>query len=112
MRDTSRSREAELEQKLQRADAEMARLRRMSATQRGKGGFDDIAHAAFNELNVPMVDRAQQQGVDQIKREVQQQIKQCVLPISSPCPPPSSFNAPSFSPSLHVFFIVQCLIIT
>jgi hypothetical protein len=74
-------REAELEQKLQRADAEMARLRRMSSAQRGKGGgFDDIAHAAFNELNVPMVDRAQQQGVDQIKREVQQQIKQCVVP--------------------------------
>ena len=48
----------------------------MSFTSRTKSGFDDIAHAAFNELNVPMIDRAQQQGVDQIKREVQQQIKQ------------------------------------
>eukprot|EP00037_Helgoeca_nana_P027179 m.309497 g.309497 ORF g.309497 m.309497 type:complete len:309 (+) comp27425_c0_seq23:61-987(+) len=46
----------DIEAKLSRTETDNQRLRRLAANQRGKHGFDDIAHAAFNELNVPVVD--------------------------------------------------------
>eukprot|EP00037_Helgoeca_nana_P027180 m.309521 g.309521 ORF g.309521 m.309521 type:complete len:455 (+) comp27425_c0_seq25:61-1425(+) len=61
----------DIEAKLSRTETDNQRLRRLAANQRGKHGFDDIAHAAFNELNVPVVDLFKQRGVDQIKKEAQ-----------------------------------------
>ena len=86
-----RTQQTELEGKLARVEADNQRLRRMATNQRGKQGFDDVAHAAFNELNVPVVDMPQQRAVAQIKQTAQvcspSWCAHACLRAWAPCPP-------------------------
>lgn len=84
-RNASQTQLTELNGKLARAESDNQRLRRLASNQRGKQGFDDIAHAAFNELNVPVVDLTQRRELDQVKKQAQvRSPKHCVVTLTYP----------------------------